>query len=149
MACGYQRQLSLLRGHGSKSRRRSQFRWLWAVSDRLERRLQVSDDKGWSLSWSHPAFSLGNYGARPNDAFHYPDLLDGRSRQRHGWSPQRNFKRRAARFRDFELHAGPGTITGEVQTTWDFVSGITPVEPSYPGGGSLTIAGALVAGPTR
>jgi protocatechuate 3,4-dioxygenase beta subunit len=41
----------------------------------------------------------------------------------------------------------PGTTTGEVQTTWDFVSGITPVEPTYPGGGSLTVAGALVAGP--
>ena len=41
----------------------------------------------------------------------------------------------------------PGTTTGEMQTTWDFVSGITPVEPAYPGGGSLVIAGASVAGP--
>jgi protocatechuate 3,4-dioxygenase beta subunit len=42
----------------------------------------------------------------------------------------------------------PGTTTGEVQTAWDFVSGITPVEPSYPGGGSLVVTGALVTGPT-
>lgn len=42
----------------------------------------------------------------------------------------------------------PGTTTGEVQTTWDFVSGITPVEPSYPGGGTLVVSGALVSGPT-
>jgi protocatechuate 3,4-dioxygenase beta subunit len=43
--------------------------------------------------------------------------------------------------------AVPGTTTGEVQTTWDIVMGLTPVEPVYPGGGSLIIAGALVAGP--
>jgi hypothetical protein len=41
----------------------------------------------------------------------------------------------------------PGTITGEVQTTWDFVSGFTPVEPAYPNGGSLRVAGTLVPGP--
>ena len=33
-----------------------------------------------------------------------------------------------------------GTTTGEEITTWDFVSGFTPTEPSYPGGGSLLIA---------
>ena len=43
--------------------------------------------------------------------------------------------------------AVPGTTTGEVQATWDFVSGFTPVEPTYPGGGSLTIRGATVSGP--
>ena len=43
----------------------------------------------------------------------------------------------------------PGTTTGEVQTTWDIVMGQTPVDPSYPGGGSLIIAGAPVAGPTN
>src|SRR5207249_3029633 len=42
--------------------------------------------------------------------------------------------------------AVPGTTTGEVQTTWDFVSGFTPIEPAYPGG-SLIVAGAAVAGP--
>jgi protocatechuate 3,4-dioxygenase beta subunit len=41
----------------------------------------------------------------------------------------------------------PGTSTGEVQTTWDFISGSTPVEPVYPGGGRLIATGALVAGP--
>lgn len=42
-----------------------------------------------------------------------------------------------------------GTTTGEVQATWDFVSQFTPVEPTYPNGGSLTLApSALVAGPT-
>ena len=43
--------------------------------------------------------------------------------------------------------AVPGTTTGEVQATWDFVSGSTPVEPTYPGGGSLVTAGIVVAGP--
>src|SRR2546423_14536847 len=33
--------------------------------------------------------------------------------------------------------AVPGTTTGEVQTTWDFVSQFTPVEPAYPNGGGL------------
>src|SRR6266496_385290 len=42
----------------------------------------------------------------------------------------------------------PGTTTGEVQANWDFVSGFTPVEPTYPGGGSLVLAGAAVGGPT-
>ena len=40
-----------------------------------------------------------------------------------------------------------GTTTGEVQATWDFVSGLTPVEPTYPGGVKLVLAGAAVAGP--
>ncbi len=43
--------------------------------------------------------------------------------------------------------AVPDTTTGEVQTTWDFVSLFTPVEPTYPGGGSLVVAGTPVAGP--
>ena len=43
----------------------------------------------------------------------------------------------------------PGTTTGEVQATWDFVSGFSPVEPGYPGGGSLVIAGTPVAGPAN
>jgi protocatechuate 3,4-dioxygenase beta subunit len=43
--------------------------------------------------------------------------------------------------------AVPGTTTGEVQATWDFVSGFTPVEPTYPNGGSLVVAGAVVSGP--
>jgi protocatechuate 3,4-dioxygenase beta subunit len=45
--------------------------------------------------------------------------------------------------------AVPDTTTGEVQATWDFVSGFTPVEPGYPGSGSLVIAGTPVAGPTN
>ena len=45
--------------------------------------------------------------------------------------------------------AVPGTTTGEVQASWDFVSGFTPVEPGYPGSGSLVIAGTPVAGPTN
>jgi protocatechuate 3,4-dioxygenase beta subunit len=40
-----------------------------------------------------------------------------------------------------------GTTTGEVQATWDFVSQFTPTEPTYPNGGSLTVAGTAVAGP--
>ena len=43
--------------------------------------------------------------------------------------------------------AVPGTTTGEVTGTFDFVSGLTPVEPTYPGG-SLTMAGVAVAGPS-
>ncbi len=42
--------------------------------------------------------------------------------------------------------AVPGTTTGEVQATWDYVSSFTPVEPTYPGG-SLTVSGASVVGP--
>src|SRR6266496_3952668 len=45
--------------------------------------------------------------------------------------------------------AVPDATTGEVQTTWDFVSQFTPVEPGYPGSGSLVIAGTPVAGPTN
>lgn len=41
----------------------------------------------------------------------------------------------------------PGTTTGEVQATWDIVMGLTPVEPVYPGGGTLMIAGAVEPGP--
>lgn len=41
----------------------------------------------------------------------------------------------------------PGTTTGEVQATWDIVMGLTPVDPTYPGG-SLLVAGTLVPGPT-
>jgi protocatechuate 3,4-dioxygenase, beta subunit len=43
--------------------------------------------------------------------------------------------------------AVPGTTTGEVQATWDFVSSFTPVQPTYPGGGGLVVAGTAVAGP--
>jgi protocatechuate 3,4-dioxygenase, beta subunit len=41
----------------------------------------------------------------------------------------------------------PGTTTGEVQASWDFVSQFTPVEPTYPSGGSLLASGTAVAGP--
>ena len=41
----------------------------------------------------------------------------------------------------------PGSALGEQQGTWDFVTDITPREPAYPGGGSLVVAGAAVAGP--
>lgn len=40
----------------------------------------------------------------------------------------------------------PGTTTGEEQTNWDIVMSFTPMEPTYPGG-SLVVAGLLVAGP--
>ena len=36
-----------------------------------------------------------------------------------------------------------------MQATWDFISQYTPVQPSYPGGGSLIIGGTLVGGPTN
>src|SRR5262245_61275361 len=49
---------------------------------------------------------------------------------------------RASVIKDYT--AVPGTTTGEVQTTWDIVMGLTPVEPTYPGGGSLVVAGTLV-----
>lgn len=42
----------------------------------------------------------------------------------------------------------PGTTTGEEQAAWDFVSGYTPAEPTYPGGGGLIVSGALMAGPS-
>jgi protocatechuate 3,4-dioxygenase beta subunit len=40
-----------------------------------------------------------------------------------------------------------GTTTGEVYTNWDFVSGYTPVEPTYPAPGGFVAAGVPVAGP--
>jgi len=40
----------------------------------------------------------------------------------------------------------PSTTTGEVQANWDFVSQFTPVEPAYPGGGTLVVAGTAVPG---
>ena len=39
--------------------------------------------------------------------------------------------------------------TGAVAANFDFVVGLTPVEPVYPDGGSLVLAGAPVAGPTN
>ena len=44
--------------------------------------------------------------------------------------------------------AVPGTTTGEVAATYDFVVGLTPVEPTYPSTGNLLVQGALVAGPS-
>ena len=41
----------------------------------------------------------------------------------------------------------PGTTSGEVAAHFDFVAGFTPVEPVYPGGGSLLVQGETVAGP--
>ncbi len=41
-----------------------------------------------------------------------------------------------------------GTSASEVEATWDYVSRLTPVEPTYPGGGSLVVAGRLIAGAT-
>ncbi|MCI0539672.1 MAG: hypothetical protein L0Z50_31070 [Verrucomicrobiales bacterium] len=57
-----------------------------------------------------------------------------------------NAEQRASMLLDFA--AVPGTTTGEEQATWDFVSGLTPVEPTYPGSGSLSVAGTVVSGPT-
>lgn len=53
---------------------------------------------------------------------------------------------RASMLLDFTAVAG--TTTGEVEATWDFVSGFTVVEPTYPGGGGLVLAGTLVPGPS-
>ncbi|HVY70706.1 MAG TPA: hypothetical protein VHH73_12320, partial [Verrucomicrobiae bacterium] len=53
---------------------------------------------------------------------------------------------RASVIRDFI--AVSGTTTGEQETTYDFVMGLTPVEPTYPNGAGLVVAaGALAAGP--
>jgi protocatechuate 3,4-dioxygenase beta subunit len=52
---------------------------------------------------------------------------------------------RASVIRDFSPVAG--SALGEVATTWDIVMGITPIEPTYPGG-SLIVAGVPVSGPT-
>lgn len=43
----------------------------------------------------------------------------------------------------------PGTATGEVQASWDYVSGFTPVEPTYPAPGGFMMAGEVVAGPSN
>jgi len=39
--------------------------------------------------------------------------------------------------------------TGAVAANFDFVVGLTPVDPTYPNGGSFVIAGAPVVGPTN
>jgi protocatechuate 3,4-dioxygenase beta subunit len=39
--------------------------------------------------------------------------------------------------------------TGAVAANWDFVVGLTPVDPVYPNGGSFVIAATSVAGPTN
>ncbi len=44
--------------------------------------------------------------------------------------------------------AVPGTTTGEVAATYDFVVGLTPVEPTYPSPGGFLYQGALVSGPS-
>jgi protocatechuate 3,4-dioxygenase beta subunit len=58
-----------------------------------------------------------------------------------------NAEQRASMLLNFS--AVPGTSTGEVQSSWDFVSQFTPTYPSYPNGGALVIAGTPVAGPTN
>src|SRR5206468_828834 len=57
---------------------------------------------------------------------------------------RRFFKSMAMASAGFTL---PGYL-GEAQTTWDFVSQFTPVQPTYPNSGSLVVAGTAVAGPT-
>ena len=39
-------------------------------------------------------------------------------------------------------------VTNAVGATFDFVVGLTPVEPAYPASGGFVTAGAMVAGPT-
>jgi protocatechuate 3,4-dioxygenase beta subunit len=55
--------------------------------------------------------------------------------------------RRASVIKDYT--AVPGSTSGEVQTIWDIVMGLTPMYPPYPGGGSLLITGTTVPGPTN
>ncbi len=57
-----------------------------------------------------------------------------------------NAAQRASVLLDFT--AVPGTTTGEVQATWDYVTDLTPAEPTYPDGGSLLVSGTPVAGPS-
>jgi len=46
---------------------------------------------------------------------------------------------RASMLLDFT--AVPGTTTGEVEATWDYVAGRSPTEPAYPEGGRLVVSG--------
>ena len=46
-----------------------------------------------------------------------------------------------------DFTAVPGTTTGEVHASWDYVSGFTPTEPTYPAPGGFLYQGTLVAGP--
>lgn len=65
----------------------------------------------------------------------------------------RDAAQRASIIKNFTLV--PGTTTGEQETIWDIVMGVTPVEPTYPNtpGGSLILAGTRVptanGGPPR
>ena len=61
------------------------------------------------------------------------------------WTGITDAAQRASVTLDFT--AVPGTTTGEVQTTWDYVSGFTPSEPTYPAPGGFLYTGTLVAGP--
>jgi protocatechuate 3,4-dioxygenase beta subunit len=56
-----------------------------------------------------------------------------------------NADQRASVIKDYTLVEG--TTSNEVQTAHDFVMGQIPVEPTYPNGGSLVLAGTLVSGP--
>lgn len=58
-----------------------------------------------------------------------------------------NAAQRSAMLLNFS--AVPGTTTGEVTGTWDYVAGRTYTEPAYPGGGSLIVAGTPVDGPNN
>ena len=46
-------------------------------------------------------------------------------------------------------YATVDAATGAVGANFDFVVGLTPIDPVYPTGGSLVIAGTPVAGPTN
>lgn len=57
-----------------------------------------------------------------------------------------NAAQRASVIKDFT--PVPGTTTGEVETSWDIVMGVTPMEPAYPAPGGLVLGGQSVAGPS-
>ena len=91
--------------------------------------------------------------------FHWGITLPGQQRR---FSTQTYWKGEALNNSDFLLNSigdtgqrssiilafskVPGTTALEEQTTWDFVSHFTPVEPAYPGNGGLMIKGAKAAG---
>jgi len=62
------------------------------------------------------------------------------------WSAITDSAQRAAVTKDYIV---VDSATGAVGANWDIIMNYTPVEQTYPGGGSFVVAGTAVAGPTN
>jgi len=62
------------------------------------------------------------------------------------WTTITDSAQRASVTRDYTI---VDSATGAEGTSWDIIMNYTPVDPTYPGGGSFVVAGTAVAGPTN